>query len=65
MSELSPHDIRRVAVVAITDPRTVANYVSGRAVRSTSETRIVEALRELGREDLIRQAPPATAEASI
>lgn len=52
---LSPFEARRIAVHAISDHRTVIRYVTGLSVKSTSATRIEEALRQLGREDLVRE----------
>lgn len=54
---LTAHDRRRIAVAACVDPRTVRQYLSGRA-KSTTAARIEQALRELGREDLIRAPIP-------
>ena len=45
---LDPFAIRRVAVAAVCDPRTVRDFLSGKPVRSTSRTRIETALRRLG-----------------
>lgn len=45
---LSPHDERRVAVLASCDPRTVRAYLRGDPIRSTTAPRIAEALRSLG-----------------
>jgi len=45
---LSPHDERRVAVVAAVDPRTVRSYLAGRSQHSTVVARVESALRELG-----------------
>jgi hypothetical protein len=44
---LTPHEIRRLAVVACVDPRTLKMYAEGRA-RSTTSARIDAALLELG-----------------
>jgi hypothetical protein len=49
---LSAHEVRRVAVAACVDPRTVHQYFEGRA-KSTTTARIEEALRVLGFEALI------------
>lgn len=43
---LTPHDLRRVAVLASVDPRSVAAYLAGRRQRSTTAARIAQALRE-------------------
>jgi hypothetical protein len=45
---LRAHDIRRVAVSAMVDPRTVRAYLRGRRTQSTTAARIAEALRTLG-----------------
>ena len=42
------HEVRRIAVAAIVDPRTVRTYLEGRPTRSTTAVRIAEALRALG-----------------
>jgi len=44
---LTPHEYRRLAVVACVDPRTLEMYGEGRA-RSTTSARIDAALVELG-----------------
>ena len=49
---LSAHDRRRVSVLACVEPQTVNRYLAGLA-RSTTSARIEQALREMGREDLI------------
>jgi len=54
---LNAHDVRRVAVAAGCDPRTVLRYLRGKTIQSTSAARIAGALRELG-----IQAAPATDE---
>lgn len=45
---LTPHELRRVAVVAGCDPRTVRSRLEGRRQPSTMAARIDEALRSLG-----------------
>lgn len=52
------HEVRRIAVAAIVDPRTVRTYLEGRPTRSTTAVRIAEALRALG-----LPAPQSTAAA--
>lgn len=47
MRSLSAHDLRRVAVAAECDPRSVQAYLEGRPVRSTTEARIRRALEGL------------------
>jgi hypothetical protein len=49
-AKLTPHDARRVAVTAGTDPRTVEAFVAGRPMRSTTASRVAEAMRSLGME---------------
>ena len=46
--KLTPHDVRRLAVLAVCDPKTVERYYAGRRVQSTSEQRIREAAAKLG-----------------
>jgi len=46
---LTPHEVRRVAVEAVADDRTVRRYLRNpHSVRSTSAVRIAEALARLG-----------------
>lgn len=45
---VSAHDIRRIAVAAMTDPRTIQRYLKGEPIRSTSKARIEAALAALG-----------------
>jgi hypothetical protein len=44
---LSAHEVREVAVISITDPRTVVKYLRGERVQSTSALRIERALADL------------------
>lgn len=44
---LSPHDLRRVAVLAGCDPRSVQRALDGLPLRSTTHARIWAALRDL------------------
>jgi hypothetical protein len=44
---LSPHDARKVAVWASTDPRTVLRFVNGQPMRSTTADRVKTALERL------------------
>lgn len=60
--KLTPHDERRVAVVAGCDPRTVRAFLEGRPQRSTIAARVSEALRTL---DLAPVAPQARAEEGL
>lgn len=46
--KLSPHDERKVAVVAGCDPRTVRAYLAGKPQRSTVASRVKDALDSLG-----------------
>jgi len=50
--QVTAHLARKIAVAACVDPRTIQQYFSGKAKSTTSE-RIEQALRELGRVDLI------------
>lgn len=45
---LSQHELRRVAVVASVDPRTVVKYLHGSSMASTLIARIEAALSECG-----------------
>lgn len=49
---LSAHEARRIAVAACVDPRTIRQYLDGRA-KSTTSARIELALQQLGRLDLV------------
>ncbi|MBK8994615.1 MAG: hypothetical protein IPM35_02540 [Myxococcales bacterium] len=51
---IDAHTRRRLCVAAYACPATIDRYISGRDVRTTSRARIVQALREIGRDDLIR-----------
>jgi DNA-binding LacI/PurR family transcriptional regulator len=55
---LSPHDVRRVAVAAGCDPRTVLRRLAGARQPCTTRARVDAALRELG---LTSPAASATA----
>lgn len=55
---LSAHDMRRLAVEAVIDPRTIARYMAGLAVASTSAARILAAGVKLGLD--VRPAVPST-----
>lgn len=46
-AQLSAHDVRRVAVLAAVDPRTVARYLRGERVASTCASRIGQALADV------------------
>lgn len=41
---LKAHECRRIAVLAVVDPRTVARFFAGFPIRSTCEARIRQAL---------------------
>lgn len=47
------HEVRTIAVAAMAGTKTVERYITGRGVRPTSRARIVQALRSLGRQDLL------------
>lgn len=51
---LTAHELRRIAVLACVDPRTIRQYLAGRA-KSTTSARVEDALRQLGRYELIRR----------
>lgn len=57
---LNAHDVRRVAVAASVDPRTVRAYLRGDRTQSTTASRIAEALRSLG----FTQPPDTTGNAA-
>lgn len=59
VSQLTPHDLRRVAVLASVDPRSVQRFLEGGAVRSTTAARIADALRELELGAPLPPEPPA------
>lgn len=46
---LTAHEVRKVAVLSETDPRTVRRVLAGRAVRPLSRARIERALVECAR----------------
>lgn len=54
---LTPHEIRRLAVAACVDPRTLRKYAEGRTY-STTTARIERALAELGLNHLRRCKTP-------
>lgn len=47
-AKLDSHDLRRVAVEAGCDPRTVTRHLDGEPVRGPVKARIADALRKLG-----------------
>lgn len=54
---MSPHDVRRVCVVANVSPPTVRAYLAGRDGKPSVRERIEAALRELGYDlDTLRDA---------
>ena len=53
---LDPHEIRKLAVSACVDPRTLKAFLVGRPIRSTVRARIVQAMAEAG-----LQVPAASA----
>lgn len=53
---LAQHELRRVAVAANCDPRSVVRYLRGGSMVSTSIARIERALCECGHESLARRA---------
>lgn len=56
---LDPHDVRRVAVVAVCDTDTVRRYLAGGRMQPTSIRRVERALRRL-RLDVRRENAPTT-----
>lgn len=63
-SPKTPHEVRETAVKAGVDDRTVAAYIAGRPMRSTSAARVASALRALGYDDTRSPAPSAPSTAS-
>jgi hypothetical protein len=57
LDRMHAHDIRRVAVEAPADPRTINAYLRGENVTPMARTRIERALRNLGFGALVRPAP--------
>ena len=52
-ASLSAHDVRSVSVSAVVCPITVRRYLRGQPIRSTTQVRIEQALRELGHGHLV------------
>ena len=52
-SELTAHETRSIAVVSMTDPRTVRRFADGGPMKSTTEARIREAVVQLGLDHLL------------
>jgi hypothetical protein len=44
--QLTPHQVREVAVKTHRDPKTVRSFLEGRPVRSTTRAQLESALRE-------------------
>lgn len=58
MDDLTHHDVRRIAVEAVCDPRTIERYLRGERLGShTMRQRIEKALRALGLDSLLRTDP--------
>ena len=57
---LSNHELRRIAVAALVDPRTVVAYLQGDAQLETTRLRIEAALRSCDHERFVRAAAPAS-----
>ena len=51
---IPPAEIRKIAVVASCDPRTVRAYLDGRRVLESIARGISAALRKIGRAELVR-----------
>lgn len=58
--QLDAHDKRRVAVEALCDHRSVANYLDGKPVRTMLRMRIEAALRKLGFGEAVRSEAAAS-----
>jgi len=50
---LPAHIVRAIAVTAQTDPRTVANVVAGRPTKASTRERILRALHERERGEIV------------
>lgn len=61
--QLTPHQLREVAVKTTCDPKTVRSFLAGRPVRSTTRARLEAALTELGLEAL--REPMASSDAPL
>jgi DNA-binding LacI/PurR family transcriptional regulator len=48
--DLNPHEIRRIAVAAEVDPKTVVRWFQGLPVRALNRDRIVKALKKIGQQ---------------
>lgn len=57
-NRLDAYRLRRVAVRADVDPRTVARFVAGESVKRASKAQVIAALRAEGLAEMI-PAPPA------
>jgi hypothetical protein len=64
-NKLTASRIRAVAVAASVDPRTVRRYLDGYPVIGLCAERIEHALREPGREHLIREGGPTPRRANL
>ena len=53
--QANAHELRRLAVSACCDPRTVARYLGGERIQSTSRARIESALQVTSRKRTRRQ----------
>lgn len=47
---LTPHTVRRLAVEAVCDDRTIGRYISGAPIRDLSRERVEAAIRKLNAE---------------
>lgn len=52
---MNPHEIRRIAVEAMTDPRTVKNYMLGKTVKDLSAARIDAAITRLEKKETAKK----------
>lgn len=60
-SVTDPHTLRRIAVAADVDPRTVAAYLAGLPVRPTIGARLARAVADLGLANLVARSSVANA----
>jgi len=61
---IRPHDLRRVAVCAVIDPRSVVKYLMGVSILEMTRLRVERGLRACGLEHLVGYATRAAATAA-
>lgn len=60
-SHLTQHEIRTIAAAAYCDPRSVVKAFSGQPLAPLTRERVIRALRELNRTDLLARIDAETA----